>query len=92
MIKFVDAVRSVLESTVKSGTVRVENIHNLVVDYARGFIGEEGELPPGERKEVDRDSIYQLVRDITAELGGFADDVLDVAEDARDTVKKSEPR
>lgn len=35
MIKVLDAVRSVLESTVKSGTVRVENIHNLVVDYAR---------------------------------------------------------
>jgi hypothetical protein len=81
MIKLIDAVRSVLETTVKSGTVRVENIHNLVVDYARGFIEQED-------KEVDRDSIYQLVRDITAEIGGFADDVMDVAEDARDTVKK----
>lgn len=82
MIKVLDAVRSVLESTVKSGTVRVENIHNLVVDYARGFVDNED-------KEVDRDTIYQLVRDITAEIGGFADDVLDVAEDARDTVKDS---
>jgi hypothetical protein len=81
MIKLIDAVRSVLESTVKSGTVRVENIHNLVVDYARGFIEQDD-------KEVDRDSIYQLVRDITAEIGGFADDVMDVAEDARDVVKK----
>jgi hypothetical protein len=81
MIKLIDAVRSVLESTVKSGTVRVENIHNLVVDYARGFIEQDD-------KEVDRDSIYQLVRDITAEIGGFADDVMDVAEDARETVKK----
>ncbi|PKM22715.1 MAG: hypothetical protein CVV10_02915 [Gammaproteobacteria bacterium HGW-Gammaproteobacteria-14] len=85
MIKVLDAVRSVLESTVKSGTVRVENIHNLVVDYARGFVDNED-------KEVDRDSIYQLVRDITAEIGGFADDVLDVAEDARDTVKDSAPK
>ncbi|MEE4252191.1 MAG: hypothetical protein V2I38_16500 [Alcanivoracaceae bacterium] len=83
MIKIIDTVRSVLESTVKSGTVRVENIHNMVVDYARGFIEQED-------KEVDRDSIYQLVRDITAEIGGFADDVMDVAEDARETVKKSD--
>lgn len=83
MIKIIDTVRSVLESTVKSGTVRVENIHNMVVDYARGFIEQEV-------KEVDRDTIYQLVRDITAEIGGFADDVMDVAEDARETVKKSD--
>jgi hypothetical protein len=83
MIKVIDAVRSVLESTVKSGTVRVENIHNLVVDYARGFIDQED-------KAVDRDSIYQLVRDITAEIGGFTDDVLDVAEDAKATIRKPE--
>lgn len=91
MIKLVDAVRSVLESTVKSGSGRVENIHNLVVDYARSFIGEESKLPEGERKEVDRDSIYQLVRDITAELGGFADDMLDVAEEVRDASKNTAP-
>lgn len=35
MIKVLDAVRSVLESTVKSGTVRVQNIHNLVAEDAR---------------------------------------------------------
>ena len=83
MIKVLDAVRSVLESTVKSGTVRVENIHNLVVDYARGFIEEDD-------KQVDRDSIYQLVRDITAEIGGFTDDMLDMAEDTRETIKKTD--
>lgn len=81
MIKLIDAARSVLEATLSSGTVRVENIHNLVVDYARGYL-------EGEKEGVDRDSIYQLVRDITAEIGGFADDVLDVSEDARGTIKK----
>lgn len=89
MIKLVDAVRSVLESTVKSGSERVENIHHLVLEYARGFIGEEGDLPEGERQQVDRDSIYQLVRDITAELGGFADDLLDVAEEVRDASRNT---
>ncbi|MDF1781774.1 MAG: hypothetical protein P1U67_10795 [Alcanivoracaceae bacterium] len=81
MIKLIDAVRSVLEATVSSGTTRVENIHNLVVDYAKGYID-------GDKEGVDKDSIYQLVRDITSELGGFADDVLDVSEDVRDTVKR----
>ena len=80
MIKLIDAVRSVLEATVSSGSTRVENIHNLVVDYARGYI-------EGDKEGVDRDSIYQLVRDITAQVGGFADDVLDVSEDARDSLK-----
>ena len=82
MIKLIDAVRSVLEATVSSGTTRVENIHNLVVDYAKNYID-------GDKEGVDKDSIYQLVRDITSELGGFADDVLDVSEDARDTVKRN---
>ena len=81
MIKLIDAVRSVLESTVSSGSARVENIHNLVVDYARGYI-------EGKEEGVDRDSVYQLVRDITAELGGFADDVMDVSEDVRETLRK----
>ncbi len=81
MIKIIDAVRSVLEATVSSGTARVENIHNLVVDYARGYI-------EGDKDGVDRDSIYQLVRDITAELGGFADDVVDVGEDTLETLKR----
>jgi len=81
MIKIIDAVRSVLEATVSSGTARVENIHNLVVDYARGYI-------EGEKEGVDRDSIYQLVRDITAEIGGFADDMVDVGEDTRETLKR----
>jgi hypothetical protein len=83
MIKVIDTLRSVLEGTVKSGTVRVESIHELVVDYARGFIEQED-------KKVERESIYQLVRDITAEIGGFADDVLDVAEDTKATLKKPE--
>lgn len=81
MIKVLDTLRSVLEHTVKSGTVRVENIHNLVMDYARQHATDDD--------KVDRDSIYQLVRDITAEIGGFADDVVDSAEDARDTLKPS---
>lgn len=81
MIKLIDAVRSVLESTVKSGTARVENIHELVVDYARGFIEQED-------KKIDRDNIYQLVRNITAEIGGFSDDMLDVAEDTKATIGK----
>ena len=81
MIKLIDAVRSVLEATVSSGSTRVENIHNLVLDYARGYID-------GNDEGVDRDSVYQLVRDITAELGGFADDVMDVSEDVRETLKK----
>ena len=81
VIKLIDAARSVLEATVSSGTARVENIHNLVMDYARGYT-------EGDKEGVDRDSIYQLVRDITAEIGGFADDVLDVSEDARDSLKK----
>lgn len=81
MIKIIDAVRSVLEATVNSGTARVENIHNLVVDYAKGYLD-------GEKEGVDRDSIYQLVRDITSELGGFADDIVDVGEDARETIKR----
>mgnify|MGYP005749467529 CR=1 FL=1 len=79
MIRVLDTLRSVLENTVKSGTVRVENIHNLVMDYARQHTADDD--------QVDRDSIYQLVRDITAEIGGFADDVVDNAEDARDTLK-----
>lgn len=81
MIKLIDAARSLLEATVSSGATRVENIHGLVVDYARGYV-------ENEKKDVDRDSIYQLVRDIAAELGGFADDVIDVSEDVRETVKR----
>lgn len=81
MIKIIDAVRSVLEATVSSGTARVENIHNLVVDYARGYI-------EGDKEGVDRDSVYQLVRDITAEIGGFADDMVDVGEETRDAMKR----
>jgi hypothetical protein len=81
MIKLIDAARSLLEATVSSGATRVENIHGLVVDYARGYV-------EGEKEDVDRDSIYQLVRDITAELGGFADDVVDVGEDVRETMKR----
>ena len=80
MIKLIDAVRSVLEATVTSGSARVENIHNLVMDYARGYLD-------GEQEGVDRDSIYQLVRDITAEVGGFADDMVDLGEDVRATLK-----
>ncbi|MDF1820225.1 MAG: hypothetical protein P1U64_01540 [Alcanivoracaceae bacterium] len=84
MIKLIDAVRSVLEATVSSGSTRVENIHNLVVDYARGYID-------GDKETVDRDSVYQLVRDITAEVGGFADDMVDVGEDVRATLKQDDP-
>ena len=81
MIKIIDAVRSVLEATVSSGATRVENIHNLVVDYARGYI-------EGDKEGVDRDSVYQLVRDITSEIGGFADDMVDVGEETRDAIKR----
>ena len=81
MIKLIDAVRSVLETTVSAGSARVENIHNLVMDYARGYLEDD-------REGVDRDSIYQLVRDITAELGGFTDDMVDLGEDVRASLKK----
>lgn len=83
MLKIMDVLRSVMETAVSSGTTRVENIHNLVVDYARGYL-------EGEKSEVDRDSIYQLVRDITAEIGGFSDDLMDVADDVRATVNRKE--
>ena len=80
MIKLIDAVRSVLEATVSSGSTRVENIHERVMDYARSHLDDDS-------SEVDRDSIYQLIRDITAELGGFADDMVDLGEDVRATLK-----
>lgn len=84
MIKLIDAVRSVLEATVSSGSTRVENIHQLVMDYARSHMDDDA-------GDVDRDSIYQLVRDITSELGGFADDMVDLGEDVRATLKPEDP-
>lgn len=83
MLKIVDVLRSVMETAVSSGATRVENIHNLVVDYARGYI-------EGDQTEVDRDSIYQLVRDITTEIGGFSDDLLDVADDVRASITRKD--
>ena len=85
MIKLIDAVRSVLEATVTSGSTRVENIHELVMDYARSHMDEDA-------SQVDRDSIYQLIRDITSELGGFADDMVDLGEDVKATLKPGSER
>lgn len=82
MSRLFDAARSLVTGSVDAGTETVGNIHGRVSDYVKT------RLPYGEEKE-QTDSIYDVIRDVTEEVGAFADDLVDLVEITHGSLKKN---
>jgi len=83
MSRLFDAARSLITGSVDAGTQTVGNIHGRVSDYVKN------RLPFGEDKE-EADNIYDVIRDVTGEIGAFADDMVDLMEVTHASLKKGE--
>jgi len=81
MSRLFDAARSLVTGSVDAGTQTVGNIHGRVSDYVKS------RLPFGEGKE-EADSIYDVIRDVTEEIGALADDLVDLVEVTHGSLKK----
>lgn len=83
MSRLFDAARSLITGSVDAGTQTVGNIHGRVSDYVKT------RLPIGEKQE-EADNIYNVIRDVTEEIGAFADDMVDLVEVTHASLKKGE--
>lgn len=87
MLHLIETLKDTLQTAVDQGATRVERIHNLVLDYAK----QHAALGRG-RDDVDRTSVYDLVRAVNREIGDMATDVFELIEDADRALTARAPR
>lgn len=96
MIKLLETLKDSAESTFDSATLRVENIHRMIGDYARQhvpgrrrrgpenpadeFAGEPTDAGGHRRRGA---TVYDVIRGVNRELGEFGTDVFQIIDDAR---------
>lgn len=91
MIKLLETLKDSAESTFDSATLRVENIHRMIGDYARqhvpgrsrGRTGNQTDDSTAQPGHQTHATVYDVIRGVNRELGEFGTDVFQIIEDAR---------
>lgn len=82
MSRLFDAARSLVTGSVDVGVQTVGNIHGRVSDYVKS------RLPLSKDTAAKEDNIYEVIRDVTQEIGAFADELVDLVEITHGSLKR----